>query len=76
MEIDIPFASRFFTVEDVNFDGYEDFYFTDYMGMVNASKIIYLYNSTPEKFEINEDYRSITSPQFDIDHQIIKSFTL
>ena len=75
MEIDIPFASRFFTVEDVNFDGYEDFYFTDYMGMVNISFIIYLYNSTSEKFEINEDYRSITSPRFDIDHQIIKSFT-
>ena len=75
MEVDIPFDRRFFTVEDVNFDGYEDFYFTDYMGMVNISFIIYLYNSTSEKFEINEDYRSITSPRFDIDHQIIKSFT-
>ena len=75
MQVDIPFDRRFFTVEDVNFDGYEDFYFTDYMGMVNISFIIYLYNSTSEKFEINEDYRSITSPRFDIDHQIIKSFT-
>ena len=75
MQEDIPFDRRFFTVEDVNFDGYEDFYFTDYMGMVNISFIIYLYNSTSEKFEINEDYRSITSPRFDIDHQIIKSFT-
>ena len=55
------FDRRFFTLEDVNFDGYEDFYFTDYMGMVNSSKIVYLYNPSNEKFEINEDYRSITS---------------
>lgn len=70
----LPFDRRFFNTKDVNFDGYEDFYFTDYMGMVNSSKIVYLYNPSSEKFEISEDYRSITSPQFDIDYQIIKSF--
>ena len=42
----LSFDRRFFTVEDVNFDGYEDFYFIDYMGMVNSSKIVYLYNPT------------------------------
>ena len=30
----LSFDRRFFTVEDVNFDGYEDFYFMDYMGIV------------------------------------------
>ena len=70
----LSFDRRFFTVEDVNFDGYEDFYFTDYVGMVNSSKIVYLYNPSNEKFEIKEDYRSITSPQFDTNYQIVKSF--
>ena len=70
----LSFDKRFFTVEDVNFDGYEDFYFIDYMGMVNSSKIIYLYNPSNEKFEIKEDYRSITSPQFDTNYQIVKTF--
>ena len=70
----LSFKRRFFTIEDVNFDGYKDFYFTDYMGIVNSSKIVYLYNPTDEKFEINEDYRSITSPHFDTNYQIIKSF--
>ena len=44
------------------------------MGMVNSSKIVYLYNPTNGKFEINEDYRSITSPNFDTNYQIIKAF--
>ena len=70
----VPFDKRFFNTKDVNFDGYDDFYFTDYIGMVNSSKIVYLYNPSSEKFEISQDYRSITSPQFDIDYQIIKSF--
>ena len=70
----LSFDRRFFTVEDVNFDGYEDFYFIDYMGMVNSSKIVYLYNPSNEKFEIKEDYRSITSPQFDTNYQIVKAF--
>ena len=70
----LSFDKRFFTVEDVNFDGYEDFYFIDYMGMVNSSKIVYLYNPSNEKFEIKEDYRSITSPQFDTNYQIVKAF--
>ena len=70
----LPFDKRFFTAEDVNFDGYEDFYFTDFIGKVNSSKIVYLYNPYSEKFELNENFRSIISPQFDIENQIIKSF--
>ncbi len=70
----LPFDRRFFTAEDVNFDGYEDFYFTDFIGKVNSSKIVYLYNPYSEKFELNENFRSIISPQFDIENQIIKSF--
>ena len=71
----IPFDRRFFKVEDVNFDGYEDFHFFNYMGISNFWAIIYLYNPTSNKFEINEDYGSITSPQFDVEHQIINSFS-
>ena len=70
----LPFDKRFFTAEDVNFDGYEDFYFTDFIGKVNSSKIVYLYNPYSEKFELNKNFRSIISPQFDIENQIIKSF--
>ena len=70
----LPFDRRFFTAEDVNFDGYKDLYFTDFIGKVNSSKIVYLYNPSSEKFILNEDFRSITSPQFDINYQIIKSF--
>ena len=70
----LPFDRRFFTAEDVNFDGYKDLYFTDFIGKVNSSKIVYLYNPYTEKFILNEDFRSITSPQFDINYQIIKSF--
>ena len=74
MDLNLSFDRRFFTVEDVNFDGYEDFYFTDFMGMVNSSKIVYIYNPFNKKFEIREDYRSITSPQFDTNYQIVKAF--
>lgn len=70
----LPFDRRFFTAEDVNFDGYKDLYFTDFIGKVNSSKIVYLYNPSSEKFILNEDFSSITSPQFDINYQIIKSF--
>ena len=70
----LTFDRRFFTLEDVNFDGYEDFHFIDYMGMVNSSKIVYIYNPSNEKFEIKEDYRSIISPQFDTNYQIVKAF--
>ncbi len=70
----LPFDRRLFTAEDVNFDGYKDLYFTDFIGKVNSSKIVYLYNPSSEKFILNEDFRSITSPQFDIKYQIIKSF--
>jgi len=38
------------------------------------SKIVYLYNPYSEKFELNENFRSIISPQFNIENQIIKSF--
>ena len=69
-----PFEERSFGSADINFDGYDDFLFIDYMAMVNYSYIVYLYNPFSEKFEINEDYGSISSPQFDIDYQIIKSF--
>ena len=69
-----PFDKRFFGTADINFDGYDDFLFIDSMAMVNYSYIVYLYNPFSEKFEINEDYGSISSPEFDIDHQIIKSF--
>ena len=68
-----PFEKRFFRTADINFDGYDDFLFIDSMAMVNYSYIVYLYNPFSEKFEINEDYGSISSPEFDIDHQIIKS---
>ncbi len=70
----LPFDGRFFTAEDVNFDGYKDFYFTDFIGKVNSSKIVYLYNPIYKRFELNENFRSITSPQFDIENQVIKSF--
>ena len=70
----LPFDGRFFTAEDVNFDGYKDFYFTDFIGKVNSSKIVYLYNPNYKRFELNENFRSITSPQFDIENQVIKSF--
>ena len=70
----LTFDRRFFTLEDVNFDGYEDFHFIDYMGMVNSSKIVYIYNPSNEKFEIKEDYRSVISPQFDTNYQIVKAF--
>ena len=69
-----PFEERSFGTADINFDGYDDFLFIDSMAMVNYSYIVYLYNPSSEKFEINEDYGSISSPEFDIDHQIITSF--
>lgn len=74
MDIEYPFDRRFFTAKDVNFDGYDDLYFTDFMAMVNGADIVYLYNQSTQKFQLNEDYSSICSPQYDIDHQIIKSF--
>lgn len=74
MDYEYPFERRFFTAKDVNFDGYDDFYFTDFMAMVNGADIVYLYNPNTQKFELNEDYSSICSPQYDINHQIIKSF--
>ena len=72
--LNIRLKEGFFTAKDVNFDGYDDFYFTNYMAMVNGNDIVYLFNTVTKQFELKESYSNICSPQFLVDQQLIKSF--
>jgi hypothetical protein len=58
-------------IQDCNFDGYQDFYFFNYMGNVNSTYNFLLYDHNKGKFVFNEAMATLTDPWFDIVDSII-----
>lgn len=52
-------------VEDMNYDGYDDFRLVEFLTAgANTPYLYYLYDPATEQFVFNSDLRAITSPQF------------
>lgn len=54
-----------FTVEDMNYDGYDDFRFIEFLPASGSIPYLYyIYDPASSQFVFNEAYRPITSPEF------------
>jgi hypothetical protein len=59
------------TVEDMNYDGYDDFRFIEFLpASANIPYLYYIYEPATNQFVYNEAYSQITSPAFIGDNKI------
>ena len=69
-----PTDSPRFYLEDMNFDGYEDFRIAEFLPAgPNVPFYYWLYNNNTQRFEPNSALEEITSPQFDQKNKSITS---
>lgn len=61
-------------MEDVNFDGCQDFYYMNDMGNVNASYIVWVWNPEKNCFELSKELNSLANFSVDKERQIIESW--
>ena len=60
-----PFEANSLMVTDMNYDGFDDFAFIEFLpASPNIPFITYIYDPTTEQFVYNDAYRQISSPQF------------
>jgi hypothetical protein len=66
--------NQLLAIDDMNFDGKTDFRLIEFLPAgPNVPFLYWLYNPANELFEENEDYREITSPEFDYANKQINS---
>ena len=61
------------TVEDMNFDGFEDFRIVQFTGTPNTPYFFWLYDPKSKKFRKSVELEDITSPVFDQKNKTITS---
>lgn len=61
----------YLTIEDVNFDGYEDLVYLYELGNINAYYYAFLYHSESETFEACEEYVELANPELSLEEQMI-----